>query len=261
MPDFYYQIKGRASVETEHWGPWAWPPIFSGRVTAADKKEAKFLIEEEYGRKFPLRVLKTDLQENSMLLHIKSLEGERDYILKRFIDTPCKECGATFKIIDKFNDPYVRDGSFDYCSDNCAEAGRIRARANFNASTQGKSPPVIYRIRQISTKKAYVGQTTQPFTLRWWQHLSTPTDCRFHEAMKSSRITDWDFKVIEVIEPPAGCDIIAYINERERFWIQELDAVDSGFNTVRPAGMPARQDLVESACDALLEGIELSKAI
>jgi hypothetical protein len=258
MPDFYYQIKGRSSVDMDYWGPWAWPPIFSGRVTAVDKKEAKLLIDEEYGRKFPLRVLQKDLHEHSVLLHIKPLEGERDYVLKRFLDTPCKECSATFKIIDKFNDPYVRDGSFDYCSDKCAEAGKLRDRANFNATAQGKSPPVIYRIRQISTKKAYVGQTTQPFTLRWWQHLSTPSECKFHEAMKNSQITDWDFKVIEVIVPPDGCDVVTYINERERFWIQELDAVDSGFNTVRPAGSAAQQDLVQSACDALMESCELS---
>jgi hypothetical protein len=252
MPDFHYQIKGRSSSQSEGMEKWLWPPVFSGRVTAADKKAAKLLIEEEYGRQFPLRVLATDITENAFLLHIKPIESEGDYLLKRYADTPCKECNAIFKVIDKFNDPYVRDGGFDYCSDKCAEAGRLRDRVNFNLTVQGKVPPVIYRIRQISTKKAYVGQTTQPFTLRWWQHLSYPSDSRFHEAMKASRITDWDFKVIEVIVPPEGCpNVSAYINERERFWIDELDAVDSGFNTVRPAGASPQQDLDLVECEAL----------
>jgi hypothetical protein len=261
MPDFYYQIKGRSPLENQHWGIWEWPPVFSGRVTAADKKEAKLLIEEEYGRKFQLRILADDLKENSVLLHIKPLEGAADYVLKRFIDTPCKECGAIFKPIDKYNDPHVRDGGDDYCSDKCASEGRLRERAKFELASQGKIPPVIYRIRQTSTKRAYVGQTTRPFTLRWWQHLSYPSDCKFHQALKGSDITDWDFKVIEVIVPPKDCpNLTAFINERERFWIDELDAVDSGFNTIRPSGTPPQQSLDLSFCEALLERAEMDEA-
>lgn len=45
MPDFHYQIKGRQTSEYEGDSGWAWPPVFSGLVTAPDKKAAKaFLV-------------------------------------------------------------------------------------------------------------------------------------------------------------------------------------------------------------------------
>lgn len=103
---------------------------------------------------------------------------------------------------------------------------------------EGRSPAVIYQVRQKSTGRVYVGQTTQPFTLRWWQHLTNPTSCKFHSALSSTDITDWDFSVLEVITYPEDCTSrAAYITQRESHWIEALSAVDAGFNTVRPTAM------------------------
>ena len=239
MTKFYYQIKGRQqySGDADDYG-WAWPPVFSGMVEAEDRKAAKVLIEEQYGRQFPMRVLKKDIEQHAYLLHIMPLSEHDTYILKRFEDTACKECGTVFKLIDKYNDPYTETKSHDYCTEACKQAAKDRGLSEFRLASEGKSPPVIYQVRQKSTGMSYVGQTTQPFTLRWWQHLSNPSSCKFHAALGASPITDWEFSVLEVIVYPPDCaDRAAYITHRERHWVDQLSSVDAGFNTVRPASM------------------------
>lgn len=248
MPDFQYQIKGRQGSVDNGLETWAWPPIFSGLVAAPDKKAAKVLIEEEYGRKFPLRVLRKDLDEHAYLLHITLVNPGDDYIMRRYRDTPCKECGDVFKPIDKYNDPHADYSGAEYCSKKCSIAGRAREVRDFEHVSAGKVPAVIYKVQQLSTGRVYVGQTTQPFTLRWWQHLTQPSDCKFHSAMKSTDITDWSFSVIEVVEWPADCkNKLAYITERERHWIEELDAVGAGYNSVRPRGLSPQENLALEA--------------
>lgn len=244
MPDFYYQIKGRKSDESEGDSAWSWPPVFSGLVTAPGRKEAKVLIEDEYGRQFPLRVLRKDIHEHAYLLHIRVVEPHDDYLLRRFRETACKECGAVFKLIDKYNDTYADHRGPDHCSAKCASDGKFREVQEFRLVAEGKLPAVIYQVRQKSTGKVYVGQTIQPFTLRWWQHLTNPSDCKFHEAMKATPITDWEFSVLEVIVVPVDCaSKTAYITDRERHWIEAFNSVTQGYNTMRPTGISPQQSL------------------
>jgi hypothetical protein len=142
-----------------------------------------------------------------------------------------------FKLIDKYHDPHTETKSHDYCAEACLAAAKFRDLSEFKLTSEGRSPPVIYQVRQKSTGMVYVGQTTQPFTLRWWQHLSNPSACKFHAALTSSNITDWEFSVLEVISYPEDCsDRAGHITDRERHWIDALSSVSAGFNTLRPGG-------------------------
>lgn len=252
MSKFYYQIKGRRPATDAYvTDRWAWPPIFSGMVEADSRKEARALVDDLYERQFPMRVMAKDMAANEYLLHIQQVSETDTYILKRFQDTACKECGVVFKLIDKYNDPNTETPSHDYCTEECKKAARGRELSEFRLVSEGLAPPVIYQVRQKSTGRVYVGQTTQAFTLRWWQHLSNPSACKFHTALKSTDITDWEFSVIEVITYPENCkDRAAYITQREGHWIVALSAADVGFNTVRPAGVAdLRQVALPLACD------------
>ena len=238
MAKFYYQIKGRRPA-TSAYGEagWAWPPVFSGMVEAPERKAAKAVVEEQYERQFPSRVLRKDMGAHEYLLHIQPIDEHDTYLLGRFENRPCKECGTVFKLIDKYNDPHTETKSHDYCTEKCQAAAKFRDLSELRLASEGRSPPVIYRVRQKSSGRVYVGQTTQPFTLRWWQNLSNPTSCKFHAALGGSDITDWEFSVLEVIAYPADCNNrAAYITHRESHWIENLAAVETGFNTVRPAG-------------------------
>ncbi|MBP3061987.1 GIY-YIG catalytic domain-containing protein [Ectopseudomonas chengduensis] len=249
MPEFYYQIKGRRPPEYEGDSPWAWPPVFSGLVTAPDRKAAKAQIDEEYGRTFPQRVLAKDLEQHAYLLRIEEVDPSNDYILRRFRESSCRECGSTFRLIDKYNDFHADYRGADYCSYRCSVDGKAREVQEFRLTNEGKLPPVIYQIRQKSSGMAYVGQTTQPFTLRWWQHLTVPTGCKFHKAIHASHPTDWEYSILEVIVIPDDCkDRAAYITQRESHWIAALNSIEQGFNTARPAGFnPSTNDLFSAA--------------
>lgn len=245
MPEFYYQIKGRTEGGEYHSAEWIFPPVFSGLIKADDRKLAKALIEDEYGRKFPSRVLKKDMEDNHYLLNLRELR-EHDhcdaYLRRRFEFVPCKECGTPFRLIDKYNDFKNECLSQDYCQLSCKEAARFREIQEYKLASEGKLPAVIYQIRQKSTGKVYIGQTINAFTLRWWQHLTYPSDSKFHKALKATQITDWEFSVIEVIEYPEECNNKAAFNtDRERHWIETMNSVEAGYNTVRPKGTPAEK--------------------
>jgi len=247
MPEYYYQIKGRTEARKHQSAEWIFPPVFSGLVVADDRKLAKAMIEDDYGRQFPSRVLKKDMEQHHYLLNIRELKPDDysdNYLRRRFQYLPCKECGTLFRLIDKYNDFKNECLSHDYCKLSCKEAAKEKDVREFTLVNEGKLPPVIYQVRQKSTGKVYIGQTINAFTLRWWQHLTNPSDCKFHEALKTTQITDWDFSVVEVIVFPEGCKSQrAYVTDRERHWIETMNSVDDGYNTVRPSGINPQQEL------------------
>jgi hypothetical protein len=244
MKEYYYQIKGKTSPDqSENSGfygsnsNWVWPPIFSGKVEAPDKKKAKILIESEYDRVFPLRVLSKDLDSNEFLLSIKEIVDNRTRNLFKVIH--CKICDLEFRQIDLYNDANSDYKGNEYCSRKCANEGSEIRRFEYSQdqNMQGYHQPVIYKITNKITNLSYIGKTTQAFTLRWYQHFYQGSGTKFHQAIKDSKISDWIFEVIElvVIEKDKfnlKVDIDKYILERERFWINELDVITNGYNSI-----------------------------
>ena len=50
--------------------------------------------------------------------------------------------------------------------------------------------------------------------------------------------------MVEVIVFPEGCKSQrAYVTDRERHWIETMNSVDDGYNTVRPSGINPQQEL------------------
>lgn len=245
--EFYYQIKGKKGKKKKEedytgWGEsnWSFPPIFSGKVTANDKKEARSIIDQEYGKKFPMRVPKKDLSSNEFLLNIEEIkEGSRTH--KLFDKQEC-DCGKTFYVIDKYNDVNVRDKGDKYCSDVCAgKYKEIAYHLRRNQQTEyniinGKSLPVIYKITNKNTSLCYIGQTTQVFTLRWYQHFFFNSGCKFHDAIKTSEVTDWVFEVIEVVsvdkEALMDSSLKKIVDKREMHWIRHYNSATNGYNTM-----------------------------
>lgn len=253
MPDFYYQIKGKANKgqETvftragEVEATWVWPPIFSGKVeNCVDAKEAKEKIELEYNKKFSTRVLKKDLDSNEFLLKIEEIkENSRSYDL--FKPKSCEYCGKEFLLIDKYNDYNETDKSPIYCGQKCKElsqqAWRDKYYENRNNSFEGIHIPVIYKITNKLTQQCYIGKTNQAFTLRWYQHFFQSKTCKFHESIKQTKLTDWTFEVIEIIDVDiknndlnikTKKELETYVLERERFYINKHDSINNGYNSI-----------------------------
>lgn len=235
MPEFFFQIKGKAGPDAYSMGNWAWPPIWSDRIEADDYDSAKAKIDSMYGRKFPLRVLSKDLDSNEFLLSITPMDRAEGYTKRMFEVVTCKSCGKTFRTIEKYQ-VGSPGGGMNYCSNECQRSHNEIEYYRNREDGNGVHVPVIYRIHNKTTDKSYVGKTKQAFTFRWYQHFfQAKTDSKFYEEVQKSKITDWIFEVVEIIEMPDGIKIREemdrHILERETFHMKRFDSVRNGYNT------------------------------
>jgi len=201
-------------------------------VQSEDKKGARALIDEEYGRKFPLRVLRKDMDSEHYLLHIREVGEDDEKTLRLFEPIACKECETIFRIIDKYNDANKHNKGAEFCSSKCAKDYRERSSYRTPSELDGSGTAVIYKIANVKTRMVYIGKTTQAFTLRWYQHFYQNGDCKFHEAIKNSELTDWEFCLLEVVKTPKNEHPSEFVKQREAFWIGEYDSIDNGYNSV-----------------------------
>jgi hypothetical protein len=228
MPIFYYQIKGKNSN-----ADWSWPPLYSDKIEAEDSQEARKALEEMYGMKLPGRELKN--QETPLLLTIIDATNKA-YILARFDDKSCQQCGITFTLHQKYM--MQLGGPQDFCSEDCSKKFKeiIGVQWDVNYDFNGIHEPVIYKITCIANGKCYIGKTTQAFTLRWYQHFFQPGSTSFHLAIKQHGLSGWTFEVVEIIKYPEEVKQLAekrkYIFEREMHYINLYDSIKNGYNSV-----------------------------
>jgi hypothetical protein len=237
--EFYFDIKGRKDSDGDSFSKWAWPPVWSGRIEAEDSKDARRKIEEEYNRKFILKDGK-NCQDHMFLLSIKPMSP---YLAKRFEKIQCTVCDTDFTA----NEAYIiglNDARF--CSVNCKKEFdanlEMQKLSNNNVDFNNyRNPPVIYCIKNIQDNKVYIGKSVRSFTLRWWEHIKVAkvydnASSKFHVALRNSSLSDWEFKVIEVIVFPdtimSYTDKDRHILERETHWMKQLDSIDNGYNSL-----------------------------
>ena len=247
MPEFLFQIKGKLGEPQEGFygsnSNWSFPPVWQDKITADNPKHAKQLIEELYGKKFPLRVLAKDLDNNEFLLNIKEIKEDDYWTKKMFENNECLSCKGNFRLIEK----YQLNSKFnnrDYCCQECKDEHYEKNRpANkleyleYNAIHDY----VIYKITNKETGKCYIGQTKQAFTFRWYQHFYQSNDVKFHEVIKSFPITTWTFEVIEAIVIPDEIkydkDLIRkFIFKKETDYIKQFDSLNNGYNSLVSIG-------------------------
>lgn len=252
MPKFLYQIKVRKSEydPDEFWAtPWQWPPVFTDVIEADNRKQAREMVDAEFGRKFPMR---TNDENEPYLLKISEVKPNDTRTLSLTDVRECKDCGSGFRVVDHYNNPNIDYKGNEFCSDECKDRWTIRDRNERMFSDEedcGRNRPiVIYMIMNMKSGRCYVGQTTQAFTLRWWQHFFHGTDTKFHKAIADSELTDWNFSIVEVVnmdKKPERQSPSEYISEREQHWIKEFNAVDDGYNTATAKALPEAMPLFE----------------
>jgi hypothetical protein len=202
-----------------------WYTLIKDKIFAETKKEARKKIESEYKIKMPMRLPTKEITPSSLLLSLYEMDdkGNYSFINKMFESNNCLQCNISFKMVDSYNLTGRSYGAF--CSDDCKYKHYLENR-KFDLNDWDSSLPVIYKITQISTGKIYIGQTIRSFTLRWWEHIKSLDDIKFHNALRNSDITDWIFQVIETLDSKDN------LNEKERFWINNYDSISKGFNSI-----------------------------
>jgi hypothetical protein len=250
MKLFYYNIKGKTG-EGGYGGNWSFPPIWTDFIEAEDRKRAHELINEQYGKQFPTRVLRDDLGSNEFLLTIKEVKPDDKYTLSLNEVRTCKNpsCGHQYRIIEKYqlNDT---GGGHDYCSYKCSKEAHQFEFYTSDTSTVTHYP-VIYKITHKETGKCYIGQTTQPFTLRWYQHFFQGSETKFHQVIRANSVKDWNFEVLEVIDAKllnlnGAAELKEYIDGREKYYIVLFDSVEDGYNTIgKDKSKPADKNQID----------------
>ncbi len=89
------------------------------------------------------------------------------------------------------------------------------------------SPIYIYKITENTTNKSYIGKTKNEPFFRWWDHL-TKNNSPFGVYLRSTKLTDWTFQVIDIL-PPNICDSDVFRIESE--YILLYNSIKNGFNT------------------------------
>ena len=230
MKTFYCIIKGRWNNPQDEYSDGWWTQIIKDTIQAEDKKEARKIVTETYGKNIPMRMKASDIKEDSLLLSLYEIDGDSYFKKGYFDDKECTICGSSFSMISKYN-LFGSYGSDEQCSPKCTEKYNNENFVFTDAENFYYSEPVIYMITQISTGKKYIGKTERSFTLRWWEHIKSKGSDKFHTAMNESSIEDFIFQVLEHLKP----DRVEEILKIEQSWIRKHNSIEDGFNTMGEA--------------------------
>lgn len=227
MSEWYYRIKGATQVKGNGYFEWEWAPILTGFIEADTKEEARKKIECEVGHTMTMRAKKCDVGTKFPFFIAIYPSSDDNYFTKELKrKRVCKACGVEYTKHEKdmlHERRYA--GREEYCSLKCCNDDSIKSSIEWSIANNKNGAPVVYRISNKATGKCYVGQTRQPFTLRWWQHMQHNDTEKFGDAIKNSKVTDWVFEVVEVVSD------IASLDARERHHIELNNAAENGYNT------------------------------
>ena len=86
---------------------------------------------------------------------------------------------------------------------------------------------VIYMIRHKLTRKIYVGKTTRTLEERINEHLRNSRNSYIDRSIKKYGFENFEVEIL------SKCDTIEELNEREKFWIKELNSkFPNGYNLI-----------------------------
>jgi hypothetical protein len=103
------------------------------------------------------------------------------------------------------------------------------------------SPNYIYKCTEKSTGKCYIGKTRNAPFFRWWNHL-THSSSPFGSYLRTTKLSDWSFEVLEELPPETGDSDILKI---ESEYINKYDSIDHGFNSVISYKAPPEIDKMQ----------------
>ena len=232
MKQFFYRIRGYSKNTNDAvYYEWDWRILDLGILDAEDKKKCRLELENIYNKKFCMKSKSEDIGiKNHFLINIYELN---DYWRKVWLEKlSCAVCGLQYTKIEQ---KQINIG-LGYISDNCCtekchlkrkedeytEQSNEMQREAYERSDRG----YIYKITNKITNMSYIGKTTQPLTLRWWQHINTNKTEKFGNALKEHKLTDWIFEALEDV-------ITERLDEREKYYMEQFDSIKKGYNTAK----------------------------
>ncbi len=101
---------------------------------------------------------------------------------------------------------------------------------------------IIYKITNKITNKLYIGLTTRSLDQRWKEHKKIGNQYSLIKK-EIQKYGEENFKIEEIDE----CSSIADLNQREEFWIQELNTLAPNGYNLTTGGLAAKHSEVTKA--------------
>lgn len=219
---FFYQLKTKNEQNNE------WIDIWTDIGEAVDKKTLITNLKNDLSAEIMEKISSKTKKEIDYRIFAIELT---DYWEKHWLtQRSCKVCSMPYTLIQQRQNN--RHANYDSCSNDCKKVNRRAEDFGGYAESyiNNDYKPCIYKITNKQTQMVYIGQTTQCFTLRWYQHFFHAGESKFHQAVKGSQPNDWTFEVIEVLETPTTKKDL---DQREMHWIAHYDSINSGYNTTQ----------------------------
>lgn len=210
-------------------------------IMAKDKAEVKQFLLEKYPQFFPSnKVYSKQTKDDAQFLYVvifELYEYEKQQVVN---DTSweCAHCGQ------KYENTYLHRprryeklfGGKLFCAsddDHCLNQHKKEHYKDVEYPdnehyVRKDSPNYIYKITEKETGKCYIGKTRNAPFFRWWNHL-THSSSPFGIYLRSTKLSDWIFEVLE-IHPAETEDTVIFRIESE--YINKYDSINNGFNTL-----------------------------
>ncbi len=195
--------------------------VYANIFEAPSKEEVKALLLEEVGDWLPkVKLRSSGKGDNQYITAIHKISGQWVDIF--LTPRKCLNCLNDFTKIDKLK--YQTGGTADFCSSDCEVVYRTKLDPYATSTWDNGS---VYKITHKPSGKFYVGVTTRWVMQRWWEHIKAESGSKFHIFIKERPISEFTFEILESFKPSISDPF-----EREKFWIDSLKALETGFNSV-----------------------------
>jgi len=210
-------------------------------IMAKDKAEVKQILLEKYPQFFPTgKVYEKETKDQAQFFYViifPLYEYEKKLITEG--SWVCNSCGQIHenKYVSK---PRISERLFGseilFCrsdDDICLNNYKKDKYKNIEFPDDENyiktdSPNYIYKCTEKSTNKCYVGKTRNAPFFRWWNHL-THSSSPFGIYLRSTKLSDWTFEVLEELPSNIGDSEIFKV---ESEYILKYDSISNGFNSV-----------------------------
>lgn len=210
-------------------------------IMAKDKEEVKAFLLEKYPQFFPdNKVYQKETKDTAQFFYVvifELYEWEKQQITK---DTSwqCCQCGQKYentylhrprKYEKLFGEKVFCHSDDNYCLNEYKKEYYKDVELPDNEHfVKSDSPNYIYKVTEKATNKCYVGKTRNAPFFRWWNHL-THSSSPFGIYLRSTKLSDWTFEVLEILPAETEDSVIFSIESK---YIKQYDSINNGFNTL-----------------------------
>jgi hypothetical protein len=209
-------------------------------IRANDKEEVKAMLLEKYPQFFPdNKVYQKETKDTAQFFYVvifELYEYEKQQVIN---DTSwkCDQCGQKYentylhrpRKYEKLFGGKVFCGEEDYClNEYKKEYYKDVEYPDDENYVKKDSPNYVYRVTEKATSKCYIGKTRNAPFFRWWNHL-THSSSPFGIYLRSTKLSDWTFEVLEILPAETEDSVILGIESK---YIIQYDSIKNGFNTL-----------------------------